>query len=167
MKNKRRTAAAALLAGVSAAVWCCAGGAPAAGGDSETNSTVITSKRLDYDYPKHTAVFDGDVVVTDPRVKILGDTITAVFATNNQPESVTAVGNVRIEQTNRVAVCNQAFYSIKSGLLVLTGKPRVSQGGNVLSGTRITFNRDTDKMECTDAKMTVAPGAGVFNDFMK
>lgn len=167
MNRKRRMVAASLLGGIAAATWCCGGGATTADGDSATNSTVITARHLDYDYPKRTAVFEGDVVVVDPRVKIIGDTITAVFMTNNQPESVTAVGNVRIEQTNRVAVCNHAFYSVKSGLLVLPGKPIVSRGTDVLSGTRITFNRDTDKMECTDAKLIVAPGAAGLNDFMK
>jgi lipopolysaccharide transport protein LptA len=138
-----------------------------AAGD-ETNSTVIVSKRLDFDYTKHTAVFDGDVVVTDPRVRILADQITALFNTNNQPDMITAVGNVRIEQENRKAVCDRAVYSLRSGLLVLTGKPKVVQEGNILSGSRIIFSRDDDKVKCEDSTLRIVPGqAGGIDDLMK
>ena len=121
----------------------------------ETNMTVITARHLDFDYPKRTAVFDGDVVVTDPRVTIKADSMTSLFTTNNQPETITAVGNVRIEQQD-----NRASYSVKSGLLVLTGKPRVVRGTDVLSGSRIIFSRDDDKITCEDGKLTVLPGKG-------
>jgi lipopolysaccharide export system protein LptA len=140
--------------------------APAAG--EEANSTEISSKRLDFDYSKHTAVFDGDVVVTDPRVRIMADQITALFNTNNQPDMITAVGNVRIDQENRRAVCDRATYSLRTGLLVLTGKPKVIQEGNILSGSRIIFSRDDDKVKCEDSKLTIVPGpGGGFDDLMK
>lgn len=143
-----------------AACACTALAADAAAEAVETNMTVITSRHLDFDYPKRVAVFDGDVVVTDPRVTIKSDSMTSVFTTNNQPETITAVGNVRIEQENRLALCNRATYSVKSGLLVLTGKPRVTRGTDVLSGSRIIFSRDDDKVTCEDAKLTVLPGKG-------
>lgn len=133
-----------------------------------TNSTEIVSRRLDFDYSKHTAVFDGDVVVTDPRVRIMADQITALFNTNNQPDMITAVGNVRIDQENRKAVCERATYSLRSGLLVLTGKPKVIQEGNILSGSRIIFSRDDDKVKCEDSRLTIVPGqGGGFDDLMK
>lgn len=133
-----------------------------------TSSTEIASKRLDFDYSKHTAVFDGDVVVTDPRVRIMADQITALFNTNNQPDMITAVGNVRIEQENRNAVCDRAVYSLRSGLLVLTGKPKVLQAGNILSGSRIIFSRNDDKVKCEDSTLRIVPGqGGGIDDLMK
>jgi lipopolysaccharide transport protein LptA len=133
-----------------------------------TNTTVITSKHLDFDYSRHTAVFDGNVVVADPRVKIMADQITAVFSTNNQPEIITAAGNVRIEQEARQALCERAVYSLRSGLLVLTGKPKVVQPGGVMSGSRIIFSRDDDRVKCEDSSLTIVPGQGSgFDDFIK
>jgi lipopolysaccharide transport protein LptA len=126
----------------------------------DTNTTVITSRHLDFDYPKRTAVFDGDVVVTDPRVTIKADSITALFSTNNQPETITAVGNVRIEQEGRLALSTRATYSVKSGLLVLTGRPRVMRGTDVLTGSRIIFSRDDDKVTCEDATLRLMPEQG-------
>jgi lipopolysaccharide transport protein LptA len=132
-----------------------------------TNETVITSRRLDFDYPRRTAVFDGDVVVTDVRVTIRSDQMTALFSTNNQPDMITAVGNVLIEQQDRQATCERATYSVRSGLLVLTGKPIVKRGTEVMSGTRIIFSRDDDKVKCEDAVLRIAPGQGRIEDFMK
>lgn len=125
-----------------------------------TNTTVITSRHLDFDYPKRTAVFDGDVVVTDPRVTIKADSITAMFGVDNHPETITAVGNVRIEQEGRLALSTRATYSIKSGLLVLTGQPRLIRGTDVLLGSRIIFSRDDDKVTCEDATLRLMPGQG-------
>lgn len=136
-----------------------------------TNETVITSRQLDFDYPKRTAVFDGDVVVTDVRVTIKADQMTALFSTNNQPEMITAVGNVVIDQQDRKATCERATYSVRSGLLVLTGKPVVQRGTEVMSGTRIIFSRDDDKVKCEDAVLRIAPGhgglQGGFDDLIK
>lgn len=158
-----RVGAAALILAAAASVRAQGGGETG----EATNSTVIVSKRLDFDYAKHTAVFDGDVVVTDPRVKISADQITAVFNAENQPDMITAVGNVRIEQDNRKAICERAVYSVRSGLLVLTGKPKVLQDGNVLNGSRIIFSRDDDKIKCEDATLKIVPGQGGFEDLVK
>lgn len=173
MKTRRITAvllaaAAALAAAAGRAADAETVPAPASteAAAANTNTTTITSRRMNYDAQKRTAVFDGDVVVIDPQVKISADNITATFATNNQPETITAVGNVRIEQTNRVAVCGTATYSVTSGKLVLLGKPKISRGAEVLMGSRIVFNRDSDEMICDDAKIIV-PGTGGFDDLMK
>jgi lipopolysaccharide transport protein LptA len=142
-----------------------------AGVAASTNETVITSRRLDFDYPKKTAIFDGDVVVTDVRVTIKADQMTALFSTNNQPEMIMAVGNVVIDQEDRMATCERATYSVKSGLLVLTGKPVVKRGAEVMSGSRIIFSRDDDKVKCEDAVLRISPGQsglkGGFDDVMK
>ncbi len=134
---------------------------------AEAAQTVITSRRLDFDYPKRTAVFEGDVVVSDARVTIKADQMTALFSEGNQPEMITAVGNVRIEQEDRVATCERATYSVKSGLLVLTGRPMVRRGAEVMSGSRIIFSRDDDKVKCEDAVLRIAPGQGGFDGLLK
>ena len=163
MDAKRTVRVLAACALISAAGRCAA-----AADEAGTDSTVITSRRLDFDYPKHTAVFKGDVVVVDSRVRIEADTITAVFSTNNQPETITAEGNVRIEQTGRLATSARAVYSVNSGLLVMTGKPRVTRGADVLEGSRIVFNRDDDKVQCDDAKLTILPGTNTgLSDLIK
>jgi lipopolysaccharide transport protein LptA len=104
-------------------------------------------------------------------VTIKADQMTALFSTNNQPEMIMAVGNVVIDQEDRMATCERATYSVKSGLLVLTGKPVVKRGAEVMSGSRIIFSRDDDKVKCEDAVLRISPGQsglkGGFDDVMK
>jgi len=162
--DRRWVLMAAAVVMMAAAGWA----GDKSGAADSTNETVITSRQLDFDYPKRTAVFEGDVVVTDVRVVIKSDQMTALFSTNNQPEMITAVGNVTIDQEDRKATCERATYSVKSGLLVLTGNPVVRRGQEVMSGSRIIFSRDDDKVKCENAVLRITPKqGGGFDEFMK
>ena len=133
----------------------------------ETNVTVITAKRMSFDYPTRTAVFEENVLVNDPQVQIRADTMKAVFDTNNSPETVTAVGNVHILQLDREAICGHAVYSVRSGLLVLTVKPYILRGGDRLEGSRIIFNRDEDKVYCENGTIRILPGTNSYDKALK
>jgi lipopolysaccharide transport protein LptA len=116
------------------------------GGWSATNSTLISSKTMNFDSQRRRAVFHGDVVVKDPGLTILADSMTVMFDATNTPEMVTANGRVRILQPDRVAVCTQAVYAVKSGLLVLTGNPVLIRPGSRMTAKRMVFNRDEEKV---------------------
>jgi lipopolysaccharide transport protein LptA len=149
------------------------------------DGTRVKAHRLDFDYNRRTVVFDGEVVVEDPRVTIMAEQITMLLSTNNEPEVITAVENVRIEQDMRKvlpvagaaappaagaefrrATCQRATYSVRSGLLVLTGRPKVMQGASTMTGSRIIFSRDDDKVKCEDAQLQIVPGEGGFQGLM-
>ena len=138
-------------------------------GAADTNATVIRARRLEFDYARRTAVFEGDVVVTDPQVRIESDTLTVVFSAENEPETLTAAGNVRIQQTERRATCERAVYTVRSGLLVLTGEPRMMRGNESIAGTRIVFRRDEDKLTVDNARVQLVPGqrSGGWQDVVK
>jgi lipopolysaccharide export system protein LptA len=142
-----------------------AGEAPAA--PAETNGTVITSRSMTFDYPARKARFEGDVVVTDPQVRMQADQMTVDLNERSEIETVTATGNVRIDQAERTAFCRQAVYTVPSGLMVLTGAPRIVRGQDVLSGTLIRFKRDENKVECKDARLQIAPGSTSMKDMLK
>ncbi|MEI7880500.1 MAG: LptA/OstA family protein, partial [bacterium] len=136
-----------------------AGGMTMGSGASETH---VSAKRADYDISRNVLVLDGDVVVRDPRVTIKADQITMLMSTNRDPEMVTAVGSVDIEQDLnpvnvpdkqgalskgfRRATCGRAVYSVRSGITVLTDKPVITQEGMTLRGSRIIYSRDEDKV---------------------
>lgn len=113
---------------------------------SSTNSTLISSKTMSFDNTRRKAVFHGDVVVKDPGLTILADSMTIIFDATNTPEMVTASGRVKILQPDRVAVCTQAVYSVKSGLLVLTGSPVLIRPGSQMTAKRMVFNRNEEKV---------------------
>lgn len=154
-----------------------------------SNETHVLAKRADYDISRNILVLDGDVVVKDPRVTIQADQITMLMNTNREPEMVTAVGHVIIEQELnpvvaaasavsrkgppvkgfRRAVCGRAVYGVRSGVTVLTDKPVITQEGMTLNGSRIIYSRDQDKVHIDNSSGVFVPGEGQddLKDMMK
>jgi len=114
--------------------------------DEGTNKTVITSDRLSYDYKKATAIFEGHVVVVDPRMTIESDEIRLVFGKTNNVKSVTAIGNVRMKSEDKNATCERAVYLGDTEEITLTGNARLTQGKNTVTGNSIVFYRDEDRV---------------------
>ena len=127
-------------------------------GLSPTNSTLINARTMNYDYQKRTAILKDDVIVVDPSIKIMSDEMVMTFTSSNTPEVITATGNVKIWQEERMAVCRKAIYTVKSGMLVLTGNPVLTRGSDHLTGQRIVFYRDSDKVIVDRPSLTITPG---------
>lgn len=158
------------------------GGMTLGSGASETH---VSARRADYDISRNVLVLDGDVVVSDPRVTIKADQITMLMSTNREPEMVTAVGSVDIQQELsptvapdkkgtpikgfRRATCGRAVYSVRSGITVLTDKPVITQEGMTLRGSRIIYSRDEDKVHIDNSSGSFLPGEGKsdLGDMMK
>jgi len=74
-------------------------------------------------------------------------------------EKIVATGNVKIKFDNRVATSEKAEYFIKTEDLILSGKDtRIEFDGNSFVGTRVTFNRVTQKMSMEGSKDTQLKG---------
>jgi len=113
----------------------------------DTNATVITSTRLSFDPQKHFAVFEENVVVTDPDMKLTSDTLTVVFTTDNKNmSSLDAKGHVVIVSKELNAVAAHAVYDVKDGKVVMTGNPIIKQGKDWVSSERVTFWKATNRM---------------------
>jgi lipopolysaccharide export system protein LptA len=127
--------------------------------------TVITSDRLTFDYSKQYALFDGNVIVTDPEMKLTSDKLTVRFSEENDVETIIAEGNVRIWQADKVATGGHAKYEVASGRIQLTRDPKVRRGKDLLEGTTITFWRDENKMVCEpQARLVIFPEKGGTRD---
>ena len=125
-----------------------------------TAGTVITSKRLTFDYKRYIAVFEEDVVVIDPEVEIRSDKLTVLFNNTNSVKSVTAVGNVRMRQENKTATCRKAVYIVETGKIVLLGKATLKRGRDSVTGDEITFWVDEDRMTCVPGRLIIFPQEG-------
>ena len=108
--------------------------------------TVITSDKLTFDYLNHFALFDGNVVVVDPQMTLYADKMTVLFSLSNKVSEIKAEGKVYIVQQDKQARADVAQYNVDQGVIVMTGKPQVTRGQDVLTGDRITFWRDQNKM---------------------
>ena len=124
---------------------------PASSGTAE-EMTVITSDKLLYDYRNQFAVFDDNVVVVDPQMKLTADKLTVRFDKNNQIQFIEARGQVYIEQAARgfTARAELVTYHVKEGKIVMEDSPQVVREGKILQGGKITYWRFQDKLESSE-----------------
>lgn len=116
--------------------------------DRSTLPISVKANEMTADNKGKTAVFSGKVVAKQGDITIFSDKLVVGYADKNgDVEKVEAVGNVRIVQQNRTGFAGQAVYDSRSGRIVLTGNPRVVQGGDSISGKVITYYLDDDKSE--------------------
>lgn len=124
---------------------------------SGTNKTTITAQRLTYDYKRSIAVFEGDVVAQDPQMKMVADKMIVVFEGTNSVKTLTAQGNVKITSEDREATCFTAVYKNEGGEVIMTGSPMLRRGENTVSGDKITFWVNDEKVVCEPGQLIFVP----------
>ncbi len=148
--------------------WMCASGAVYASLPElkdfeidESAATVITSRTLTFDQENQYALFEENVLVIDPSLKMRADRLTVQFDADNQAESIVATGRVIIQQEDTIAWAENASYDVVSGKIFLEGSPRIRRGKDTLAGDTITFWRDSNKMICEpQARLVLFPERG-------
>ncbi|MBV9463762.1 MAG: hypothetical protein JO317_05985 [Verrucomicrobiae bacterium] len=145
--NAILTAAMLVLAAVAPA-----GSEPAA--PAETSKTLIRSEFADFDYKLGKGVFEGNVVVTDPQLKLKSNKMIVYLDQKAKyVTKVEAMGKVIIEQGDKTAYSDQATYNKETGLILLTPRPGGDQpriedkNGNVIRGDEIVVNRNDNSMK--------------------
>ena len=137
----------------------------AEGGSAMEAVTVITSEKLTFDYKKQYALFENNVLVTDPEMQLAADRLTVIFDAKGKAQSIKAEGRVTIRQTDKTAQAGLATYDFESGKIVLAIQPRVTRGRDVLTGELITFWRDENRMICQpQAQLVIYPEKGDAKD---
>ena len=129
-----------------------------------SNTTVITSDQLAFDYEARRGLFEKNVKVRNSSINMDADKIVILFSDENTLTNMVATGSVRITQTDRVATCATAVCSVVEGRMVLSGSPEIKRGEEVIRGEVITIVRDaakrTFKVTCgTNAYFKLGPGA--------
>ncbi len=120
--------------------------------------TVITSDSLMFDYGRSTCIFDGNVVVDDPRVKMECTKLHVFFDTTNSVDTIVATGSVKVWQADRRGVCDKAVYTAKTGTILMTGKPRLQSGNNLVRGDEIKIFVNSEKVVSSPkARLVVFP----------
>jgi len=168
MKLRRLTAIAAAAAGIAAAQTPSAPPLPEGTTDdipTVGDLTVVTSERLVYDAEKQTAVFEKDVVVSDPNLRMKTDRLTIVFDAQNQPTRLLAEGRVILSQADTRAWADKVTYDVATGQVTLEGNPRVLRGRDMLMAQRIVFYRNQSRLECyPEARLILYPQKGGARD---
>ncbi len=150
---------------LAAAAAMSAPAAEAEGGASLDAVTVITSEKLTFDYKKQYALFENNVIVTDPEMQLAADRLTVIFDAKGKAQSIKAEGRVTITQTDKTAQAGLATYDFESGKIVLAIKPRVTRGRDTLEGELITYWRDQNRLICQpQARLVIYPQKGGVKD---
>jgi len=127
-----------------AVIW-----AAVAAARGQTASTVVTSERLTFDYKRSMAVFEENVVVVDPQLRLESDQLTVMMEGTNEIKSVTAVGDVRMKSGEIAGTCRRAVYLVKQAEVVMTGDVQLTRGKDYsVSAEKITVWPNEDRIAC-------------------
>jgi lipopolysaccharide transport protein LptA len=126
---------------------------------STNEPTVVTSDHLSVDYAHNFGTFEGNVLAVDPRITVRADKMTVFFdntnivteaTTNTQRtvQKIIAEGSVVINTPDdKVSHSDHAVYTAADGKTVLTGHPHVQSPDGNVTGKKITFWRNDNKMD--------------------
>ncbi len=113
------------------------------------DATVVTADKLTFDYTRRFALFEGNVLVNDPRLQLSAGRLTIILGEDGSARTVKAEDHVLLTQGDKKARAEVASYDIPSGRITLAGgPPQVMQGRNIMEGDVITFWRDQQRIEC-------------------
>ncbi|NIA19407.1 MAG: lipopolysaccharide transport periplasmic protein LptA [Xanthomonadaceae bacterium] len=131
----------------------------------------ITADRLDIDQQKGQAVFKGEVIARQDEMTLQADTMTILFVEKeNDVKEIIANGSVTIDLGEKRATCETAHFYTAVNKVILSGKPLLKEGKNVIEGEKIIFflNEDRSIVEGkkdSRVKTTIFPGQkGLFNN---
>lgn len=109
-------------------------------GDFEERKIIVTSDSLEVDSQGNTAIFTGSVVAQVDNITILSDQMKVVYSSaENQVQEIHAMGNVRVLNEGKAIFSDEAKYDHKEEKILLTGNPKVVEGENTITGTRIIY----------------------------
>jgi len=136
---------------------------------STNEPTIITADLLHGDYAHNVGTFEGNVLVVDPRMTVRADKMTVFFGatnvltttgtttTTNTTRSVQKIiadgAVVMTTPDNKKSNSEHAEYTANDGKVVLTGgHPRAESADGVVTGDKITFWRDSQRMDVENSQ---------------
>ena len=118
----------------------------------------IKSDGLEWDYKGHVVTFRGNVIANQEDVTLYSDRMVIYYdETTSEVTQIVAEGAVRIVQLDRRATGEKAVFHNAEKKIVLTGRPVIRQGKNVVIGEKITILIDRDWVEVEGADVTISP----------
>ena len=127
-----------------------------AGEAIDAEVTVITSEMMTFRYKEKNAVFQNDVVVVDPRMKLYADKMTVFFDEDNKARNIKAEGNVIITQDDIRARGGSVEYNVVEENITMTGEPMIVKGKTMCSAELIKYDMKsgegnfTNNVNCID-----------------
>jgi lipopolysaccharide export system protein LptA len=106
-----------------------------------TQPVQVQADQLAVNNADGSAVFSGNVVVTQGEMKLAAGEVKVTYGTEqNDIETLVASGGVIVTNLGDAAEAQQAVYTIDSGVIVLSGDVLLTQGGSAMAGQKLTIN---------------------------
>ncbi len=126
------------------------GGAPAE--KMELRDTKITADKMEYNYKEAVAIMTDNVVVDDERFNLTADRLYVFMDGTNSLSQLVVMGNVKVKNENRRAVCDKAVYTKAENRLILVGHAKLTNTDDdgkesSVAGDKITIWTDDQRME--------------------
>lgn len=114
----------------------------------------VTADQLKVNQSDGTATFTGNVIVGQGRMRLAAPTVRVEYDKGTQPAGrrisrLFASGGVTFTTGTETARAERAVYTVKTGLVDLTGQVILTQGQNAMSGNRLVIDltRGTGDMQ--------------------
>jgi lipopolysaccharide export system protein LptA len=101
----------------------------------------VSADQLAVNNADGSAVFSGNVVVTQGEMKLSAATIQVNYAEDSKSiDQLIASGGVIVTNLGDAAEAREAIYTIETGMIVLTGDVLLTQGPSAMAGQKLTIN---------------------------
>jgi lipopolysaccharide export system protein LptA len=125
---------------------------------SKRGPISIQSDSLALDYKHNGVLFDGHVHATQADAALTSKSLRVKYGKDfHEVQDMAADGNVHISQGVRWCTSDHAVMDQRQHTVILTGSPACHDGGDQITGTRITVHLDTGKSDVEAAKAVIFP----------
>jgi lipopolysaccharide export system protein LptA len=101
----------------------------------------VSAEQLAVNNADGSAVFSGNVVVTQGEMKLAASEVRVSYGTEkNDIRELVASGGVLVTNLGDAVEARDAVYTIASGVIVLTGDVLLTQGPSAIAGQKLTIN---------------------------
>ncbi len=124
----------------------------AAPGAGKTGAIEVESDSLHIDHTAGRALFEGNVRAVHGDLSLTCDRLEVTYDREGGVSSLMATGGVQVQRGQARATAATARLDARAGLLVLEGRPVLTQGRSRLEGRRITVGLSSGRIEVTGAR---------------
>ncbi|WP_375397746.1 LptA/OstA family protein [uncultured Sphingomonas sp.] len=160
------------------ALAACAGAAVAATSHNSAAPIDFAADHIELQDKANRAILSGNVSVKQAEMTLTAARMTVSYTGrvvdgSPQVSRLDASGGVTVTRPDQVASASYGVYDINRRVIVMLGGVTLNQGGNKVSGSRLTINLDTGKANIdgsgvssgTPGTVNTAPGGRVTGRF--
>jgi len=115
---------------------------------------TVTAERLTADNKAHTALFEKNVLAKTSDMSMAADKMLIFYKEDGgEVTKIDASGNVRLFRESRAITAENAVYFADEEKVIFSGEPKVIDGDNVVTGSKMTYYIKTDISQVENSRV--------------